>query len=267
MFHIGAIARPRGARSAGNPKEIDAVPWPRSILGSGALGRHRAVPSASLIPAMPGVDGTEVLVSQGNRLPGTRSGCRCFLRKSCPRTSNTLMIIPLIVGIRAARHVGLWLHCRARGAMRISKEVDLTSRRRRSIRRPSWLRSALSRADRDHPAYRVGLLTSNRDWLIVTQFFGQSPGTVLTMYFERVRPLGDVLGSFGKVLPFAVVVILIHCDHLTWRPPAVVRWRWRPPWSAPCGRSLIVAINVIDLSLFMAISGFLEPCQVGGPQP
>ena len=46
----------------------------------------------------------------------------------------------------------------------------------------------------------------------MTQFFGQSPGTY-DHYFNQFLPPGDVLWSFGKVLVFAVVVILIHCYH------------------------------------------------------
>ena len=46
----------------------------------------------------------------------------------------------------------------------------------------------------------------------MTQFFGQSTGTY-DHYFNLFLPPGDVLWSFGKVLVFAVAVILIHCYH------------------------------------------------------
>ena len=63
------------------------------------------------------------------------------------------------------------------------------------------------------PLYVVGLLSSYfATRLTVTQFFGQSTGTY-DHYFNQFLPPGDVLWSFGKVLVFAVVVILIHCYH------------------------------------------------------
>ena len=46
--------------------------------------------------------------------------------------------------------------------------------------------------------------------MTVTQFFGQSSGTY-DYYFHTFLPPVDVLWSFGKVLVFAVTVILIHC--------------------------------------------------------
>ena len=63
------------------------------------------------------------------------------------------------------------------------------------------------------PLYVVGLLSSYfATRLTVTQFFGQSAGTY-DHYFNQFLPPGDVLWSFGKVLIFSVVVILIHCYH------------------------------------------------------
>jgi len=63
------------------------------------------------------------------------------------------------------------------------------------------------------PLYVVGLLSSYfATRLVVTGFFGQSEGTY-DHYFELFLPPGDVLWSFGKVLVFAVVVIMIHCYH------------------------------------------------------
>ena len=59
----------------------------------------------------------------------------------------------------------------------------------------------------------MGLLSSYfATRLTVTQFFGQSTGTY-DHYFNQFLPPGDVLWSFGKVLVFAVTVILIHCYH------------------------------------------------------
>ena len=84
------------------------------------------------------------------------------------------------------------------------------------------------------PLYVVGLLSSYfATRLVVTQFFGQSAGTY-DHYFNLFLPPGDVLWSFGKVLVFAVVVILIHCYYgynaRAARPAWASRWAAR---SAP----------------------------------
>ena len=63
----------------------------------------------------------------------------------------------------------------------------------------------------------------------MTQFYNQSAGTY-DHYFNQFLPPGDVLWSFGKVLVFAVTVILIHCYHgynASGGPPA-----WASPWAA-----------------------------------
>ncbi|MGH8964896.1 MAG: ABC transporter permease, partial [Actinomycetes bacterium] len=96
--------------------------------------------------------------------------------------------------------------------------------------------------------------------LTVTQFFGQSTGTY-DHYFNQFLPPGDVLWSFGKVLIFAVVVILIHCYHgynASGGPAGV---------GIAVGhavRTSIVAINVIDLFLSMAIWGTTTTVRLAG---
>ena len=97
-------------------------------------------------------------------------------------------------------------------------------------------------------------------WITVTQFFGQSSGTY-NHYFTQFLPPGDVLWSFGKVLVFAVVVILIHCYHgyTASGGPAGV--------GVAVGRAVrtsIVAINVIDLFLSMAIWGASTTVRLAG---
>src|SRR5205085_4869497 len=88
----------------------------------------------------------------------------------------------------------------------------------------------------------------------------QSAGTY-DHYFNQFLPPGDVLWSFGKVLVFAVVVILIHCYHgyTASGGPAGV--------GVAVGRAVrtsIVAINVIDLFLSMAIWGSTTTVRLAG---
>jgi phospholipid/cholesterol/gamma-HCH transport system permease protein len=102
------------------------------------------------------------------------------------------------------------------------------------------------------PLYVVGLLASYfATRFTVTTVFGQSTGTY-DHYFGQFLPPGDVLWSFGKVLVFSVVVILIHCYHgyTASGGPAGV--------GIAVGRAVrtsIVVINVLDLFLSMAIWG------------
>ena len=95
---------------------------------------------------------------------------------------------------------------------------------------------------------------------MITQFFGQSSGTY-DQYFHQFLPPGDVLWSFGKVLVFAVVVILIHCyyGYNAGGGPAGV--------GVAVGRAVrtsIVAINVLDLLLSMAIWGASTTVRLAG---
>jgi phospholipid/cholesterol/gamma-HCH transport system permease protein len=74
-------------------------------------------------------------------------------------------------------------------------------------------------------------------------------------------PSEDVLWSFGKVLVFSIVVIMIHCYH------------GYHAKGGPAGvgvavghavRTSIVAINVIDLLLSMAIWGTTTTVRLAG---
>jgi phospholipid/cholesterol/gamma-HCH transport system permease protein len=61
------------------------------------------------------------------------------------------------------------------------------------------------------PLYIIGLLSSYlASRSIVVYFYGQSAGTY-DHYFNLFLPPQDVFWSFGKVLIFAVVIILVHC--------------------------------------------------------
>jgi phospholipid/cholesterol/gamma-HCH transport system permease protein len=111
------------------------------------------------------------------------------------------------------------------------------------------------------PLYVVGLLASYfATRLTVTTFYGQSTGTY-DHYFHLFLPPGDVLWSFGKVLVFSVLVILVHCYHgyhATGGPAGV---------GVAVGRAVrtsIVVINVVDLLLSMAIWGTTTTVRLAG---
>ncbi|HJR40184.1 MAG TPA: ABC transporter permease [Nocardioidaceae bacterium] len=173
---------------------------------------------------------------------------------------NTREIAPLVAGIALAATVGCGFTAQL-GAMRISEEVDALE----VMAIPSLPFLVTTRIIAGLiaivPLYVVGLLSSYfATRLTVTQFFGQSTGTY-DHYFNAFLPPGDVLWSFGKVLVFAVVVILIHCYHgynASGGPAGV---------GIAVGhavRTSIVAINVIDLFLSMAIWGTTTTVRLAG---
>ena len=173
---------------------------------------------------------------------------------------NTREIAPLVAGLALAATVGCGFTAQL-GAMRISEEVDALE----VMAIPSMPFLVATRVVGGLiaiiPLYVVGLLSSYfATRLTVTQFFGQSAGTY-DHYFNQFLPPGDVLWSFGKVLVFAVVVILIHCYHgynASGGPAGV---------GLAVGRAVrtsIVAINVIDLFLSMAIWGTTTTVRLAG---
>src|SRR6187551_411247 len=173
---------------------------------------------------------------------------------------NTREIAPLVSGIALAATVGCGFTAQL-GAMRISEEVDALE----VMAIPSLpflvTTRILAALIAITPLYVVGLLSSYfATRLVVTQFFGQSSGTY-DHYFNQFLPPGDVLWSFGKVLVFSVVVILIHCYHgynASGGPAGV---------GVAVGRAVrtsIVAINVIDLLLSMAIWGTTTTVRLAG---
>ncbi|GHJ59248.1 ABC transporter permease [Nocardioides sp. OK12] len=173
---------------------------------------------------------------------------------------NTREIAPLVAGIALAATVGCGFTAQL-GAMRISEEVDALE----VMAIPSMPFLVTTRIVGGLiaiiPLYVVGLLSSYfATRLTVTQFFGQSAGTY-DHYFNQFLPPGDVLWSFGKVLVFAVAVILIHCYHgyNAGGGPAGV--------GVAVGRAVrtsIVAVNVIDLFLSMAIWGSSTTVRLAG---
>ncbi len=173
---------------------------------------------------------------------------------------NTREIAPLVAGIALAATVGCGFTAQL-GAMRISEEVDALE----VMAIPSMPFLVATRVVGGLiaiiPLYVVGLLSSYfASRLVVTQFYGQSAGTY-DHYFNAFLPPGDVLWSFGKVLVFAVTVILIHCYHgynASGGPPGV---------GVAVGRAVrtsIVAINVLDLLMSMAIWGAATTVRLAG---
>jgi len=173
---------------------------------------------------------------------------------------NTREIAPLVASIALAATVGCGFTAQL-GAMRISEEVDALE----VMAIPSLPFLVTTRIIGGLiaiiPLYVVGLLSSFfATRLVVTGFFGQSAGTY-DHYFNQFLPPGDVLWSFGKVLVFAVVVILIHCyyGYNASGGPAGV--------GVAVGRAVrtsIVAINVLDLLMSMAIWGATTTVRLAG---
>jgi phospholipid/cholesterol/gamma-HCH transport system permease protein len=107
----------------------------------------------------------------------------------------------------------------------------------------------------------IGLLSSfMASRTIATMYFGQSAGTY-DHYFHQYLPPEDVLWSFGKVLVFAVVIIMIHCYygyHASGGPAGV---------GVAVGRAVrtsIVAINIVDFFLSLAIWGATTTVRIAG---
>ncbi|MEQ6900622.1 ABC transporter permease [Nocardioides sp. YIM 152588] len=173
---------------------------------------------------------------------------------------NTREIAPLVAGIALAATVGCGFTAQL-GAMRISEEVDALE----VMAIPSMQYLVGTRVVGGLiaiiPLYVVGLLASYlASWLVVTQVYGQSSGTYGHYFYAFLSP-EDVLWSFAKVLVFSVIVILIHCYHgfTASGGPAGV--------GVAVGRAVrtsIVAINVVDLLLSMAIWGASTTVRLAG---
>ena len=173
---------------------------------------------------------------------------------------NTREIAPIVAGIALAATVGCGFTAQL-GAMRISEEVDALEVMAIPSMQFLVTTRVLAGLIAVVPLYVVGLLSSYfATRLTITQFLGQSTGTY-DHYFSTFLPPGDVLWSFGKVLIFAVVVILIHCYYGYYASggPAGV--------GVAVGRAVrtsIVAVNVVDLLASMAIWGTTATVRLAG---
>ena len=252
-FYVGVVrALPRSV--VRYPKEIMRI-LAEVTLGSGALAVIGG--TVGVIVGMTFFTGAQVGLSGYAAL--NQLGTAAF-SGFVSAYFNTREIAPLVAGIALAATVGCGFTAQL-GAMRISEEVDALE----VMAIPSMPFLVATRVIGGLiaiiPLYVVGLLSSYfASRLIVTQFYGQSSGTY-DHYFNQFLPPGDVLWSFGKVLVFAVVVILIHCyyGYNAGGGPAGV--------GVAVGRAVrtsIVAINVIDLLLSMAIWGANTTVRLAG---
>jgi phospholipid/cholesterol/gamma-HCH transport system permease protein len=252
-FYIRALAW--GPRAVVRYKKEIARILAETALGSGALAVIGG--TVGVILAMCFFTGTEVGLQGYAAL--NQIGTAAF-SGFVSAYFNTREIAPLVAGIALAATVGCGFTAQL-GAMRISEEVDALE----VMAVPSLPFLVSTRIVGGLiaiiPLYVVGLVSSYyATRLTVTRFFGQSTGTY-DYYFHEFLPPGDVLWSFGKVLVFAVTVILIHCYHgynATGGPAGV---------GVAVGKAVrtsIVAINVIDLFLSMAIWGAATTVRLAG---
>ncbi|MFI0356227.1 MlaE family ABC transporter permease [Actinomadura sp. 9N407] len=173
---------------------------------------------------------------------------------------NTREIAPLVSALALSATVGCGFTAQL-GAMRISDEIDALE----VMAVPSMPFLVTTRLIAGMiaviPLYIVGLLASyGATRLIVTTFYGQSTGTY-DHYFNLFLPPYDILWSFGKVIVFAMLVMLIHCYygyHASGGPAGV---------GVAVGRAVrtsIVVINVVDLLMGMAIWGATTTVRIAG---
>lgn len=173
---------------------------------------------------------------------------------------NTREISPLVAAIALSATVGCGFTAQL-GSMRISEEVDALE----SMAVPSLPFLVTTRLIAGFiaviPLYVIGLLSSYVSTrFIVTFFFDQAAGTY-DHYFHLFLPPEDVLWSFGKVLAFSLIVMLVHCFygyHATGGPAGV---------GIAVGRAVrttLVAVVASDLLLTMAIWGANSTVRLAG---
>jgi len=173
---------------------------------------------------------------------------------------NTREIAPLVSGLALSATVGAGFTAQL-GAMRISEEVDALE----VMGIPSLPFLVTTRMIAGFvaviPLYVVGLLSSYfAARTITTGYYGQSTGTY-DHYFQQYLPPVDVLWSFGKVICFAILIILVHCYYGYYAKggPAGV--------GVAVGRAVrtsIVAINILDFFLSLAIWGANTTVRIAG---
>jgi phospholipid/cholesterol/gamma-HCH transport system permease protein len=173
---------------------------------------------------------------------------------------NTREIAPIIAGIALSSTVGCGFTAQL-GAMRISEEIDALE----VMAIPSVPYLITTRVIAGMfaviPLYVLGLLSSYVSTeLITTKLFHQSSGTY-HHYFTEFLPRSDIFISFGKVMVFALIIILFHCYYgyrATGGPAGV---------GTAVGRSVrmvITTIVAIDLLLDLAIYGSSVTVRIAG---
>jgi phospholipid/cholesterol/gamma-HCH transport system permease protein len=174
--------------------------------------------------------------------------------------ANTREIAPLVAGLALSATVGCGFTAQL-GAMRISEEIDALE----VMAVPSLPFLVTTRLIAGFiaviPLYVIGLLSSYlATRTIATAYYGQSTGTY-DHYFRVFLPPTDILWSFFKVLVFAVVIVMTHCyyGYTAKGGPAGV--------GIAVGRAVrtaIVAVNVIDFFLSLAIWGSTTNVRIAG---
>ncbi len=124
--------------------------------------------------------------------------------------ANTREITPLVAGVALAAQVGAGYTAQL-GAMRISDEIDALEVM--GVNSVVYLVATRVWAALITmiPLYLAALFASYlASELIVTKFFGLSPGTY-QHYFQLYLPPIDIFYSFLKAMIFAVLVTFVHC--------------------------------------------------------
>ena len=183
--------------------------------------------------------------------------------KEGPTVKRFLMLL-LVLGFLASVTLSATVGCgftAQLGAMRISEEIDALE----VMAVPSLPFLVTTRLIAGFiaviPLYVIGLLSSYLSTrTIATAYYGQSTGTY-DHYFRLFLPPVDILWSFGKVLVFAVVIVMTHCyyGYTAKGGPAGV--------GIAVGRAVrtaIVAINVVDFFLSLAIWGSTTNVRIAG---
>ncbi len=173
---------------------------------------------------------------------------------------NTREVAPLVAALALSATVGCGFTAQL-GAMRISEEVDAME----VMAVPSVPYLVSTRVIAGFiaviPLYVLGLISAYfASRTVTTLFNGQSTGSY-DHYFNLFLPPVDVLWSFGKVLVFAFVIILVHCyyGYVASGGPSGV--------GVAVGhavRAALVLIALLDFFLGLAIWGTSTTVRVGG---
>jgi phospholipid/cholesterol/gamma-HCH transport system permease protein len=231
-----------------------ALRYPREILvlmsditvGSGALiiggGMFFVVVSISFFT------GTEVGLEGFSGL--NQIGAEAFTGV-ITALANTREITPLVAGVALAAQVGAGYTAQL-GAMRISDEIDALEVM--GVNSVVYLVATRVWAALITmiPLYLAALFASYlASELIVTKFFGLSPGTY-QHYFQLYLPPIDIFYSFMKAMIFAVLVTFVHCyyGYTAGGGPAGV--------GVAAGRAIrlsIILVVVVNLILSLVLFG------------
>jgi phospholipid/cholesterol/gamma-HCH transport system permease protein len=173
---------------------------------------------------------------------------------------NTRELAPTVSALALSATVGCGFTAQL-GAMRISDEIDALE----VMGVPSLPFLVTTRMVAGMlaviPLYMIGLIASFFSTrLIVTYVEGQSTGTYDHYFYLFLVP-HDVMWSFGKVIIFAMLVMMIHCyyGYNASGGPAGV--------GVAVGRAVrttLVVVNITDLLLGMAIWGTTTTVRIAG---